>query len=134
MAIQTLSTIKSWFKTGKKPTQPQFWDTWDSYRHKLEKIPVSEIENLETIINDKVSTGELNNHTTNPLAHADLFDKKADAEALKEHMEGGQAHWDLFEQKVDKEDGMGLSQEDFTSELKEKLEGLGGVGFGLSVL
>ncbi|MET3028545.1 hypothetical protein ABXT06_17840 [Flavobacterium sp. UW10123] len=53
MALQTLNTIKSWFKTGLKPSQNQFWDTWDSFRHKNEKIPLQDIENLETTLNTK---------------------------------------------------------------------------------
>lgn len=43
MALQTLNTIKNWFRTGLKPTQTQFWDTWDSFRHKYEKVPVKDV-------------------------------------------------------------------------------------------
>jgi hypothetical protein len=50
MAIQTLNTIKNWFKTTLKPTQQQFWDTWDSFRHKHEKIPVRDIEDIDQLI------------------------------------------------------------------------------------
>ncbi|MBS7233609.1 hypothetical protein KHA90_21580 [Flavobacterium psychroterrae] len=50
MAIQTLDTIKQWFKTGLKPTQTQFWDTWDSFRHKDVKVPVQDVENLSELL------------------------------------------------------------------------------------
>ncbi|PWA10984.1 hypothetical protein [Flavobacterium laiguense] len=50
MALQTLNTIKNWFKTGLKPTQAQFWDTWDSFRHKSDKVPVAEIEGLNELL------------------------------------------------------------------------------------
>lgn len=50
MAIQTLNTIKNWFRTGLKPTQIQFWDTWDSFRHKNEKVPVKDIEGVEELL------------------------------------------------------------------------------------
>ncbi|WP_144893751.1 hypothetical protein [Flavobacterium tiangeerense] len=50
MALQTLSTIKDWFKTGLKPSQTQFWDTWDSFRHKNDKVPVKEVEGLDQIL------------------------------------------------------------------------------------
>ncbi|TPG41967.1 hypothetical protein [Flavobacterium pectinovorum] len=55
MAIETLKTIKSWFKTGLKPTQAQFWSTWDSFRHKSEKVPVEDIEGIENLLTgDKI--------------------------------------------------------------------------------
>lgn len=50
MAIQTLSTIKDWFRTGLRPTQKQFWDTWDSFRHKSEKVQVKDIEGVEELL------------------------------------------------------------------------------------
>ena len=53
MAIRTLKTIKSWFRTGLKPTQSQFSDTWDSFRHKDEKVPVEDIDGI-----DKLLTGD----------------------------------------------------------------------------
>ncbi|MBE8725818.1 hypothetical protein [Flavobacterium hungaricum] len=52
MAIQTLDTIKNWFRTSLKPTQQQFWDTWDSFRHKDEKISVEEIDGVENLAPD----------------------------------------------------------------------------------
>ncbi|KQB39478.1 hypothetical protein [Flavobacterium aquidurense] len=54
MAIQTLNTIKNWFRTGLKPTQAQFWDTWDSFRHKYEKIPAKDIEGIDELFGDKI--------------------------------------------------------------------------------
>jgi len=78
MAIQTINTIKQWFKTGLKPSQTQFWDTWDSFRHKYEKVPFKEIEDLETTLNEKAEKSQLQEHTTNIDAHAGLFNKKED--------------------------------------------------------
>jgi hypothetical protein len=55
MAIRTLKTIKSWFRTGLKPTQSQFSDTWDSFRHKDEKVPVKDIEGIDQLLaGDKI--------------------------------------------------------------------------------
>ncbi|KAF2337992.1 hypothetical protein [Flavobacterium nitrogenifigens] len=78
MPIQTLNTIKKWFKTGLKPTQEQFWDTWDSFRHKNENVPIQDIENLETVLDAKAEKSELDNHTTNANAHNELFATKED--------------------------------------------------------
>lgn len=44
--IVTRETIKNWFRTYLKPTQSQFWDTWDSFVHKNDVIPQTNIEGL----------------------------------------------------------------------------------------
>ncbi|MDI1257327.1 MAG: hypothetical protein PSV16_14630 [Flavobacterium sp.] len=46
--ITALSIIKDWFKTGKKPTERQFSDTWDSFWHKSEGIPKNRIAKSTT--------------------------------------------------------------------------------------
>ena len=56
MAIQTLQQLKAWFRKGLKPTQEQFWDTWDSFWHKEEKIPMTSVENLNETLNQKGDT------------------------------------------------------------------------------
>jgi len=61
-----ITTIKNWFKTGLKPTQSQFWATWDSYWHKDESISISNIENLENVLNNKAdNTHEHSQYATN---------------------------------------------------------------------
>jgi hypothetical protein len=61
--MANLNTIKNWFKTGLKPNQLQFWETWDSFWHKDEQIPIVKIDGIETIIN------AINNHIADPEAH-----------------------------------------------------------------
>lgn len=58
MAIQTLNTIKQWFRTSLKPTQSQFWDTWDSFRHKDEKVPLQDVENLSELLLTKTEKND----------------------------------------------------------------------------
>ena len=84
MAKVNLSTIKNWFKTGLKPTQAQFWDTWDSFWHKDELIPADKIENLTEILLEKADAEALANHTIAADAHSALFDAKVDKVAGKE--------------------------------------------------
>jgi len=48
-----INTIKNWFKTGLKPTQNQFWSTWESYWHKSESLPISSINGLGDLIDGK---------------------------------------------------------------------------------
>jgi hypothetical protein len=72
------NTIKNWFKTSLKPTQAQFWATWDSFWHKDEKIPITAIDYIENILNAKAEAEVLTDHLTTPTAHANLFNAKED--------------------------------------------------------
>ena len=94
-------TLKKWFSNLMKPAQEHFAAWIDSYWHKSESIPMSNIEGLSRAIENTVSAKQLLNH-----------------------LEDTNAHRTLFDQKVDKEDGKGLSANDFTNEHREKLEGL----------
>ena len=94
-------TLKKWFSNLMKPAQEHFAAWIDSFWHKSEQIPMSNIEGLSRAIENTASAGQLLNHINDTNAHRKLFDEK-----------------------VDKEDGKGLSSNDFTNEHKEKLEGL----------
>lgn len=94
-------TLKKWFSNFMKPAQEHFAEWIDSYWHKNEQIPMSKIDGLSTAIENTASAGQLLNHINDTNAHRNLFD-----------------------QKVDKEEGKGLSANDFTNEHKQKLEGL----------
>ena len=94
-------TLKKWFSNLMKPAQEHFAAWIDSFWHKSEKIPIDIIEGLPRAIENTVSAKQLLNH-----------------------LEDTNAHRALFDEKVDKEDGKGLSANDFTNEHKDKLEGL----------
>ena len=61
----TLSQIKSWFKKGMYPTESQFANTFDSFWHKDDTLPLSAIQNLMQILNDKASVQLVNTKTSN---------------------------------------------------------------------
>lgn len=44
--MATLNQIFSWFKTGLKPTETQFKETFSSFYHKSEKIPGTAVVGL----------------------------------------------------------------------------------------
>ena len=94
-------TLKKWFSNLMKPAQEHFAAWIDSFWHKSEQIPMSNIEGLSRAIENTVSAKQLLNHLEDTNAHRNLFDKK-----------------------VDKEEGKGLSANDFTNEHKQKLEEL----------
>ena len=97
--MTAIQTLKQWFSNFKKPTQEQFWAWIDSFWHKSEKIPMESIEGLESAIQSTATAGQLQSHLTD-----------------------SQAHKELFEGKVDKVPGKILSSNDFTNELRKKLE------------
>ena len=76
--MASLSQILDWFKTGKKPTQAQFWTSWGSFWHKEEIIPQSAISNLTTVLNAKAEKAQFDAHKTDENAHTGLFAAKED--------------------------------------------------------
>ena len=58
------NTLKSWFKTGLKPTQEQFWAWQESYWHKSESIPTEKILGLSEVLANKADA-EMLQHKAN---------------------------------------------------------------------
>lgn len=54
MPSVSLATIKNWFRTGFKPTQAQFWDTWDSFWHKDSVIPATAVQGVSAVLPETV--------------------------------------------------------------------------------
>lgn len=52
-----VDTVKQWFKTRLKPTQGQFWQTFDWLRWKDEEIAIDSITGLTDILNGKADIG-----------------------------------------------------------------------------
>ncbi|MWB96770.1 hypothetical protein GON26_20605 [Flavobacterium sp. GA093] len=73
-----LNTILSWFKTGLKPTQAQFWASWQSFWHKDELIPQSNIADLISTLNAKAEKSQLEGHNHDPEAHSESIGEKLD--------------------------------------------------------
>ncbi|WP_291152256.1 hypothetical protein [Flavobacterium sp. UBA7680] len=71
-----INTILSWFKTGQKPTQSQFWSSWQSFWHKDEKIPQSSINNLVNTLDAKADQSKLDQHNIDNTAHNSQFNAK----------------------------------------------------------
>lgn len=54
-----INNLKTWFNTGLKPTQEQFWAWMDSFWHKDEKIPMSSVEGIDTALENKADASQL---------------------------------------------------------------------------
>lgn len=57
--VVSIEVLKSYFETGKKPTQGQFGALIDSFYHKNETIPQSQIEGLDKTLEAKAETTDL---------------------------------------------------------------------------
>ena len=106
--MMAITTLYKWFSDLMKPTGAQFKALIDSFWHKAEKIPISSIEGLDKLIEGTASDRQLQNHINDTNAHKEVLDKK-----------------------VDKVAGKILSSNDFTNELRQKLEGLQQVDISL---
>ncbi len=102
MTKQAKNTIKSWFKNGSFPNQFHFWDWMDSFFHKDEQIPASQIDKLQDLLDSKVDRKDL-----------------PDGEMAMDDISGLNS---ALDSKVDKEAGKGLSNENFTEAYKNKLD------------
>ena len=135
-------TLKKWFSNLMKPAQEHFAAWIDSFWHKSEQIPMSNIEGLSRAIESTASAGQLLNHINDTNAHRALFDElKNQIQAIRTILQVDDVNLDtlqeivtllksntklqeLIDKKVNKEEGKGLSSNDFTNELKQKLEDL----------
>ena len=135
-------TLKKWFSNLMKPAQEHFSAWIDSYWHKSEQIPMSNIDGLSKAIENTASAKQLLNHLDDTNAHRALFDElKRQIKAIQTILQVDDVNLDtlqeivtelkantklqeLIDKKVNKEDGKGLSTNDFTNEHKQKLEEL----------
>jgi len=75
-----LETILSWFQTGDMPTEEEFRQTFSSFRHKNTKIPIEEIDRLESLLNSKINAddyikdGKIRADKIEPLGLAELVE------------------------------------------------------------
>lgn len=141
--ITPKKTLYKWFSNFMKPAQEHFRALIDSFYHKNEPIPMSSIEGLNKAIENTVSAKQLLNHLEDSNAHRGLFDElKNQIQAIQTILRVDDVNLDtlqeivtelkantklqeLIDKKVNKEDGKGLSSNDFTNELKQKLEKVG---------
>lgn len=59
MAIRTPTQLKTYFETGKFPTQEQFADLIDSLRHVQATVPIAEVAGLNAVLNGLVAISQL---------------------------------------------------------------------------
>ena len=73
MATIDKNTIYSWFQTDDFPTEEQFRATWDSFWHKSESIPVSQITGLNELFTQTASVSQLNQKANKDGSNIDVI-------------------------------------------------------------
>lgn len=95
-----INTILGWYRTGLKPTETQFRDSWRSFWHKDEKISQSAIDGLTDVLSAKTENSQFNGHKTDANAHSELFAEKVAITDFEEHLTDEKAHAELFNNKI----------------------------------
>ena len=54
MGIRTVNELKTFFQTGDKPTQQQFWDLLESFVHRNDGITMANVAGLIAALNGKL--------------------------------------------------------------------------------
>ena len=57
--MASLKEILSWFEKNKYPTQEQFKESWTSFWHKSEKMPMEQVVDLQNQLDDKALKSDL---------------------------------------------------------------------------
>ncbi|WP_374459183.1 hypothetical protein [Chryseobacterium taeanense] len=78
-----LNTILSWFQAGDFPTEQQFAESWKSFYHKEENIPVDKVENLNAELQNKADASAFETHLISENSHNTTL-AKLDASNLNE--------------------------------------------------
>lgn len=113
MATTPKNTIKNWFKTNLFPTQAQFWAWLDSYRHKDEPIPVTDITGLNALLDLKVDIEDINGAlvpSVNSYSELIVYPNPTNNMIIRtlgalEINDGGHGLFILKETAVEKDDG-----------------------------
>jgi hypothetical protein len=67
MAKISINILRQYFRTGLKPSQGQFWDWFDSFWHKDEKIPLTALDGLQDELDLKADKTLVESLASNPI-------------------------------------------------------------------
>lgn len=111
---QTIAQLKAWFTRGKYPTQQQFSDAFDSFRHKDEQIGASDIDStVLTSINGKAEQTALTAVATRVSgAERDISDIQGAVDALADIYRSDEGHMRVVRKGAEGEDDETMIEDD----------------------
>ena len=81
-----INVLNEWFRKGRKPSQDQFWELFDSYWHKDNSIPKEKINGLNSSLDNKVDKNVYDSHLTElsrklnkPVSYGTFFVRNSEA-------------------------------------------------------
>lgn len=105
MAKKTKEELKKYFETGDKPSQTEYAELIDAFRHSDDKLPIADVDSLQDSLDSKASSSVLLNHINDTSLHqsnmsgADIkiaYEAEADTNAFtdteKQQVADGVAH------------------------------------------
>jgi len=100
--MANLETILSWFQTGDNPTEEEFRQTFSSFRHNDTKIPIKDVDGLESSLNNKLNVDDLpaNMAVVDEGETSDVFNKEqimAMTMMLSDYVKNGKIRADKIE-------------------------------------
>ncbi len=69
MTQTSKENLKKYFETGDKPTQTEYAELIDALRHVDEKLPIADVESLQSSLDSKATTDALLNHINDNSVH-----------------------------------------------------------------
>jgi hypothetical protein len=92
--------LKKYFQTGDKPTQAEYSELIDAFRHVDNSLPIIDVENLQTSLDAKAANETLLNHINDDSAHGNLVLDGADIKLAYEAEANTNAFTDPEKQHV----------------------------------
>ncbi|WP_241279798.1 hypothetical protein [Chryseobacterium cucumeris] len=82
-----INTILTWFQSGDVPTETQFANSWTSFFHKDERIPMASVDGLSSAIQGKMDREVFDSHLINTEAHSTILAKIDGSNLTEEYIQ-----------------------------------------------
>ncbi|MFD2568737.1 hypothetical protein [Pseudotenacibaculum haliotis] len=69
MAKKTKAELKKYFETGDKPSESQYAELIDAFRHTDDKLPIADVDSLQASLDSKASSTSLLDHINDTSLH-----------------------------------------------------------------
>lgn len=100
MAQTTKENLKKYFETGDKPTQNEYAELIDAFRHVDDKLPITDVESLQASLDTKAAAATLLNHMNDSSIHGNQTLDGADIKLAYEAEADTNAFTDAEKQQV----------------------------------
>ena len=100
MTQTSKADLKKYFETGDKPTQTEYAELIDALRHVDDKLPIADVETLQSSLDSKATTDALLNHINDNSVHGASTMTGAEIKAAYEAEPNTNAFTDAEQQQI----------------------------------